>query len=87
MIESMVKEMVWVRVKSMFMVFIDKHIESLSTQAEKNTLIQLINNSDEWSKQILNNLWEQFEEKELSNDTFENITKEVVGLLKRRAEL
>ena len=87
MLEKVAKEMVWVRVRTMFMVFINKHIESLQTQTEKNKLIQLINNNDEWSDQILSNLWEQFEQKELSNDKFESITKEVMGFLKRSSEI
>lgn len=87
MLEKIVKEMVWVRVRTMFMVFVDKHVESLQTQKEKNTLIQLINNNDEWSDQILSNLWEQFEQKELTNEKFESITKEVMGFLKRSAEI
>jgi len=87
MLEKIVKEMVWVRVRSMFMSFVDKHIENLPTELEKITFIQLVNNDDEWSQQILGNLWAQFEEKELTNDKFESITKEVMQFLQKSAEI
>ena len=87
MLEKIVKEMVWVRVRSMFMSFVDKHIENLPTELEKITFIQLVNNDDEWSQQILCNLWAQFEEKELTNDKFESITKEVLEFLQKSAEI
>jgi hypothetical protein len=69
------------------MSFVDKHIENLPTELEKITFIQLVNNDDEWSQQILGNLWAQFEEKELTNDKFESITKEVLEFLQKSAEI
>jgi hypothetical protein len=87
MLEKIVKEMVWVRVRSMFMSFVHKHIENLQTDLERLNFIQLVNNDDEWSQQILGNLWAQFEEKELTNDKFESITKEVMQFLQKSAEI
>ena len=87
MLEEIVKEMVWARVSSMFMSFVHKHIENLQTDFERLTFIQLVNNDDEWSQQILCNLWAQFEEKELTNDKFESITKEVMQFLQKSAEI
>ena len=87
MLEKIVKEMVWVRVQTMFMSFVDKHIENLPTELEKITFVQLVNNDDEWSQQILGNLWAQFEKDELGEEKVQKMTDEVLEFLQKSAEI
>ena len=87
MVEKIVKEMVWVRIRTMFTFYLDKHVNSLPTEVEQQTFLKLLNNDDEWSQQILENLWMQFEEKELGDEVIQRITNEVLGLLNKSAEI
>ena len=87
MVEKIVKEMVWVRIRTMFTMYLDRHVNSLPTEVEQQTFLKLLNNDDEWSQQILENLWMQFEEKELSDGVIERITNEVLDLLNKSAEI
>ena len=87
MIDKIVKEMVWVRIRTMFTMYLDRHVNSLPTEVEKETFLKLINNDDEWSQQILQNLWNKFEEKELSEGVIQRMTNEVLELLNKTAEI
>ena len=87
MVEKIVKEMVWVRIRTMFTMYLDKHVNSLPTEVEQQTFLKLLNNDDEWSQQILENLWMQFEEKELGDEVIQRITNEVLDLLNKSAEI
>lgn len=87
MVEKIVKEMVWVRIRTMFTMYLDRHVNSLSTEVEQETFLKLINNDDEWSQQILQNLWNQFEEKELGDEVVQRMTNEVLDLLNKSAEI
>ena len=87
MIDKIVKEMVWVRIRTMFTMYLDRHVNSLPTEVEKETFLKLINNHDEWSQQILQNLWNKFEEKELSEGVIQRMTNEVLELLNKTAEI
>ena len=87
MIDKIVKEMVWVRIRTMFTMYLDRHVNSLPTEVERETFLKLINNDDEWSQQILQNLWNKFEEKELSEGVIQRMTNEVLELLNKTAEI
>jgi hypothetical protein len=87
MLEKIVKEMVWVRVRGMFKAFILNHIENLPTEAEKNTLVKLLSNDDEWSQQIMDNLWSQFEKSELNEEVVKGITNEILDTLQKNVEI
>lgn len=87
MVEKIVKEMVWVRIRTMFTMYLDRHVNSLPTEVERETFLKLINNDDEWSQQILQNLWNKFEEKELSEGVIQRMTNEVLELLNKTAEI
>jgi hypothetical protein len=87
MFEKIVKEMVWVRVRSMFKAYVDQYITNLPTHAERKAFIQLLNNNDEFTDQILNNIWEQFEEDELGEEKIQQITNEVLDFMNKSAEI
>lgn len=87
MVEKIVKEIVWARVREMFKSYVDRYITNLPTHAERKTFVQLLNNGDEWTEQILENVWEQFEKDELGEEKIQQMTNEVLDLLNKSAEI
>ena len=87
MVEKIVKEMVWKRVRTMFVLYLDRHTNSLPTELEQETFVKLINNDDDWSQQILQNLWMKFEAEELGDEVIEKFTIEALELINKSAEL
>ena len=59
-IKGIIKEMVWQQITKDFFDFVLKHSETLSPK-EQTALAELINNGDDYSHGILEQLWKEFE--------------------------
>ena len=87
MFKEIIKEMFWARVREMFKGYINQHIEQLATEQEKKVFIRLLENDDEWTHQILDNLWNDFRKKELTEDNVKGLLKEVAQILDVSAKI
>ena len=77
---EIVKQMITLKVQQMFRDFVYEHVENTKSETEKNALVTLINNEDEWSMQILKNLWVDFEQTKLSQQTLEQMAEQAMQI-------
>lgn len=59
-IKNLIREVVWQQITNDFYNFVIKHSETLSPK-EQIVLAELINNGDDYSHGILEQLWKEFE--------------------------
>lgn len=77
MLGEIIKGLFTEKVAKLFMQYTSDHLDSLPTQVEKNALIRLLNNDDEFTDEVLEQLWSEFKATRLTEEKVSEILSEI----------
>lgn len=82
-IKTLITEAVWAKIRKEFTSYVEEHYASLNTEKEQEAFTKLLMNDDEYTTQVLNRLWSDFEVEACSEERIQELFDEELAFFNK----